>query len=144
MGAEFEQILSSYLDETISLDQIYDWLAENAQTLSDDDAPEVRRLYGRMWTLLSEYDSGHRSEASLRAELSQCLAALRLSLSGWHDAVAREFEPFENSVWISVFRVSMGTNGPRPNSTAVDWQCGDIILPLPRVGPSAPVIRHEL
>ena len=76
---EVQNNIRAYLEGTLSLDDLEDWLAEYALALDAAGDIEAQGLSARAWRLISEYGYGHRSEESVRAELSQLLP-LRVSL----------------------------------------------------------------
>jgi hypothetical protein len=67
--------VQSYVDGRCTLDQLQERLADRAETVAASDDDRIRRLDGRAWTLISEYGYGHRSEDSVRADLSAELRA---------------------------------------------------------------------
>jgi hypothetical protein len=70
---QLEDQVVAFVDERASLDDLAEWLSNNAPELAAIDDAGATLLNGRAWTLVSEYGYGHRSEASARRELAKLL-----------------------------------------------------------------------
>lgn len=70
---EVQGQISSYLDGALSLDELEDWLAESAESLSQAGDDAAVRLSARAWRLISELGYGHRDENSVREELRKAM-----------------------------------------------------------------------
>ena len=63
----------AYVECRSPLAELRSWLADHVQEIADAHDTALDELDGRLWSLISEFDLGHRDEASIRAELSKAL-----------------------------------------------------------------------
>jgi hypothetical protein len=70
---------SAYVLGTIDAEALEETLAKLAIPVSEGNDPSTQDLHALIWLLLSEYDLGHRDEASLRRSLQQAIPARRAS-----------------------------------------------------------------
>lgn len=69
--------IKSYVEGRHNLNVLRAWLADHVQEIADSDDPEVDRLDGRTWILISEFDYGHREESDVRTALAAAINVQR-------------------------------------------------------------------
>jgi hypothetical protein len=69
--SDVRQLLRQYVSHSVDLPTLVDQLSGLAISKSNDS--EARSLAGLAWRLVSEHDSGHRSETSIRDTLRLAL-----------------------------------------------------------------------
>jgi hypothetical protein len=75
---QLEDAASAYVSGSIDAATLEGRLADLANAVAENDEDESA-LHSLMWLLLSEYDLGHRDEASLRRSLQEAISTRRAS-----------------------------------------------------------------
>jgi len=71
LTTELEELIRCYLLGTRTMEDVREWLLDHVQAVLDSTDPRLEELDGESWLLISEYDRGDRSEASIREALAQ-------------------------------------------------------------------------
>ena len=82
LATELKELIRAYVEGTRTITDVRDWLAVHVQDIEDADDPVAEDLSGDAWTLLAEFDCGHRTEEDLRSELSLFLAGRNIAVAG--------------------------------------------------------------
>ena len=77
LADELRSRIQAYLDNQISLKDLYHWEAVKAQAIVNVDEATFTELNDRVWILISEWFDSVRNEASVRAELTAMLEDLK-------------------------------------------------------------------
>lgn len=73
LAQQLKNRIAGYLFGELSLDDLRDWLGDHVQDVHDSSDESLQDLDAKVWGLLSEWDLGHRDDASLRGGLAVLL-----------------------------------------------------------------------
>jgi hypothetical protein len=79
---ELYKRIESYLRGELPLEGLEDWLGDSVAVIAATQDSGAQALSGRVWRLISEFGYGHRSEESLRSELSGLLPVRHTETAG--------------------------------------------------------------
>lgn len=63
---ELRESIRAYVEGRHSIDHVRDWLTEHVQVVHETSEPLLQQLDGLAWTLIAEYDRGHRDDEDVR------------------------------------------------------------------------------
>ena len=83
LAEQIGQVLHAYVAARVDRSFTEGWLSQEAQSISDEDDEGIVKLFGRACSLFAELSYGHRTEAEVRAQLAEALAAVDVQQAVW-------------------------------------------------------------
>lgn len=121
LARELRELVQSYVNGDAELHAVREWLEDHVQAIHDSAFRELRDLDAQIWSVLAEYDYGHRDDQSVRLQLMQ-LVNEALPLPGENWFIGRSattssaedadvVEPWRSRPWAGQFEITKATAG---------------------------------